>query len=133
MIDDLGPKGKRAWVFLDAVSGNALSIAQLYDAYTVGALDDLQERMADVDLEPHVLEWLTVIRSHLAQHTIDHYELYVRSLVPADKRVPRSYLTQERLVQWLARSSRWWHSNSGTWIPRWLSESTDGSSRASRK
>jgi integrase len=102
MIDDLGPKGKRAWAFLDAISDKALSVAHLYDAYTADLLDDLQARMEDVDLEPRVAEWLTVIGSNLAQDTVDHYELYVRSLIPTDERFPRSSLTHERLVHWLA-------------------------------
>lgn len=102
MMDDLGPRGKRAWVFLDAVATNRLSVADLYDAYTGGDLDGLQERMQDVDVEPHVALWLKAIASTVASDTAERYELCVGSLIEPGKRFPRSALTHATLVQWLA-------------------------------
>jgi integrase len=102
MVDDLGPRGRRAWDLLEAVESKRLAVAQLYDAYSMGRLDLLREQLEDVDLEPQVSDWLKVIASHMAPDTLDHYELYVRSLIQVGKRFPRSALTHERLVHWLA-------------------------------
>jgi integrase len=102
MIDDLGPKGRRAWVFLDAVAANTLPVGDLYDAYTTGDLDGLHARMQDVDLEPSVTPWLKATGSRVVTDTIEHYGLYVRSLLTEGKRFPRTSLTHEQLVHWLA-------------------------------
>jgi integrase len=102
MLDDLGPKGRRDWQFLDAIALNQLSVARLFDAYAVGQLDLLREELQDVDLEPKVEAWLRAIASNVAPDTGSHYGLYVRSLIPSGKRFPRSALSHERLVQWLA-------------------------------
>jgi len=58
--------------------------------------------MQDVDIEPHVSAWLKALESHTETDTRDHYKLYARSLIPEGKRFPRSALTHERLIQWLA-------------------------------
>jgi integrase len=102
MIDDLGPKGKRLWIFLDAVAKNQLSVASLHDAYAAGNLEELREELTDLNLEPLVSEWVKAIESNLAQDTVEHYELYVRSLIPEGKRFPRSALKHEGIVQWLS-------------------------------
>lgn len=102
MMDDLGPRGKRAWVFLDAVAANTLAPADLFDAYTIGDLEGLQARLQDVDLETEVPRWRAATQSRVALDTIEHYDLYVRSLVPEGARFPRSSLTHERLIHWLA-------------------------------
>lgn len=102
MIDDLGPKGRRTWDLLDAVALKSLSVAELYDAFSADSLDQLRDRMHDVDLEPQVDEWLKVIAASVASDTVAHYDLYVRSLIEAHKRLPRSALTHARLVHWLA-------------------------------
>lgn len=102
MIDDLGPRGKRAWDLLDAVAIGSLKVSELYDAFSCGQLDQLRERIHDVDLEAQVAEWLKAIESNVAPETLEHYKLYVRSLIQDGKPFPRSGLTHERLVQWLA-------------------------------
>lgn len=102
MLDDLGPRGKRAWYFLDAIALNQLTVAELFDAYALGQLDSLREQLQDVDLEPHVDAWLKAIASNVAPDTAAHYKLYVASLIEGDRCFPRSALTHERLVHWLA-------------------------------
>lgn len=102
MMDELGPRGKRAWVFLDGVAANRLSVADLYDAYTARDLDGLQERMQDVDLEPQVPLWLKAIASNVAPDTVERYKLCVVSLIEPGNRFPRSALTHATVVQWLA-------------------------------
>jgi hypothetical protein len=54
MIDDLGPRGKRVWDLLGALTTKSLTVPDLFDAYSRGQLDELRERMNDVDLEPQV-------------------------------------------------------------------------------
>lgn len=102
MLQDLGPKGKRAWPFLNAIAANTLSVGALFDAYTNGELDALSDRLHDVDLEPYVEAWLSVVGSQVVQDTREHYDLYVRSLIPKGVRFPRSEFTHERIVTWLS-------------------------------
>lgn len=102
MIDDLGPKGKRLWIFLDAVAKNRLSVATLYDFYAAGKLEELREELADLNLEPLLSDWIKAIESNLVRDTVEHYELYVRSLIPEGERFARSGLKHERIVQWLS-------------------------------
>ncbi len=102
MIDDLGPSGKRCWEFLSPIAERALSVPELFDAYTTGTLDGLRQRLSDVDLESYVEDWLRVVAAHKAPDTRDHYRLYVRSLLPEGKRFPRSALTHERILGWLS-------------------------------
>ena len=101
MIDDLGPKGQRAWVYMDAIVCGQLAVAELYDAYAAGQLDELKEELTDIDLEPQAQKWLKAIESNVAADTLQHYELYVRSLIRKDTRFPRSALRHERIVEWL--------------------------------
>lgn len=102
MIDDLGPKGKRAWEFLSEVTEGSLSLPELFDSYSRDSLDLLRDKLNDIDLEPYVELWLRVLASNRSPDTRDHYRLYARSLIPQGKRFPRSALTHERLVTWLA-------------------------------
>lgn len=102
MIDELGPKGKRLWEFLEPVCDGTLRVAELYDAWTSGQLEQLRERLQDIDLEPSVGEWLKVIGPNVATDTLAHYGLYVRSLLQSGKPFPRSTLTSERIIHWLA-------------------------------
>jgi integrase len=102
MIDDLGPRGKRAWDLLTPLAAKSLTVPELYDAYSRGQLDQLRESMNDVDLEPQVERWLGAVQGRIAVDTREHYELYVRSLIPEGQRFPRSTLTHERIVHWLA-------------------------------
>lgn len=102
MIDDLGSRGKRSWYLLDPIASGQLAVAELYDHYSRGELEQLRELLQDIDLEPRVNHWLHAIRSNVAPDTEAHYSLYVRSLIPAGKRFPRSALKHETLVEWLA-------------------------------
>ena len=102
MVDDLGPRGKRAWELLGPVAQGRLTVGQLYDAYTQNELDGLRARLNDVDLEPHVSRWIATLKGRLATDTVEHYQLYVGSLITEGVGFPRSSLTYERIGQWLA-------------------------------
>lgn len=102
MVDDLGPQGKRSWDLLAPLLTKSLTVPELFDAYSRDQLDQLRERMNDVDLEPQVERWLQAVEGRIAVDTREHYELYVRSLISEGQRFPRSALTHERIVHWIA-------------------------------
>jgi integrase len=102
MIDELGPAGRRDWELLDAVDSGQISVAELFDAWRANDVEGLRARLRDVDLEPHVARWVKVLKGAAAADTVDHYELYVRSLIPEGVRFPRSELSYRRLTDWLS-------------------------------
>ena len=102
MVDELGPSGRREWELLEAVLQDRLTIGSLYDAHVRNDLDGVRARLKDVDLNEYVAGWLEALRSSLAKDTVEHYELYVRSLIQEDARFPRSDLTFECITRWLA-------------------------------
>jgi integrase/recombinase XerC len=106
MVDELAHRGKQSWDLLDAVARGGLSLPTLYAAYSMGRLDELRDRMNDVDLSPIVDEWLESLRGRLAPDTIEHYRVHIRTLFPVGKRFPRSALTFERLSEWLSKIQR---------------------------
>lgn len=106
MIDELGHRGKQMRDLLDAVEDGRLSISTLYAAHAGNELEDLRERMRDVDLSPLVQEWLDATKARHSDDTIAHYGVHVRSLIPKDKRFASSALTFERLSEWLAQIER---------------------------
>lgn len=106
MIDELGHRGKQMQDLLDVVEDGHLSIPTLYEAFAGNQLDDLRERLRDVDLSPLVQGWLDSLRARLSDDTIAHYGTHVRTLIPSEKRFPSSTLTYERVSQWLAGIKR---------------------------
>ena len=102
MLDELGPRGRREWKLLDAVASNALEVASLFDAYRTDSLNELRRQLDDADLEPRVREWIDSIAARVAPDTREHYELYVRSLIPAGVRFPKSTLSYSTIVAWLS-------------------------------
>jgi integrase len=105
MIDDLGPSGRREWELLEAVLADRLTVGSLFDAHSRNDLDGLRARLNDVDLNDYVTAWLAVLRASLAKDTVEHYELYVRSLTSAEQGFSRSELTFERISRWLSSRS----------------------------
>lgn len=102
MIAELGRQGRRDWELLEAVNAGHITVGQLFDAYSRNELEDLRAQLSDVDVEPQVADWLAVLRSSLSVDTVEHYELYVRSLVARGARFPRTELSYQRISQWLA-------------------------------
>ncbi len=106
MVDELAHRGTQSWDLLDAVAQSRLSLSALYQAYSGNALDELRERMNDVDLSPLVQDWLDSLGARLSADTVQHYGVHVRSLIADDKYFARSGLTFERLAEWLAGVKR---------------------------
>lgn len=101
MLDELAHRGKQRWDLVDAVVTGQLSLPTLFAAYAGNELDELRERMADVDLSPLVDEWLDSLRGRLAADTVNHYRVHDRTLIPEGQRFLRSSLTFQRLADWL--------------------------------
>ncbi len=103
MLDELSHRGKQCWDLLDAVKGGRLSLTELYEFYSGNRLEELRDRLSDVDLSPLVDEWLSAQKGRLSGDTIAHYKVHVRSLIPENKPFLRSALTFERLSHWLSQ------------------------------
>lgn len=93
---------QRKWRLLDAARDGQVTVAELYDADQMGAVDQVLERLADVDVEPHVTRWEAQYRTTAAAPTADQYVARVRRLIPAGVPAMRSTLTPERIGQWIA-------------------------------
>jgi integrase len=106
----------REWKLLESITGElredgtrgtpSVDLLELYDAWThrhLGTLDQLRQRLDDVDLERYVGEWLKAVAGELPKHsdTPARYGLHVRTLMPEGKAFSRSGLTYRRIVQWL--------------------------------
>ncbi len=103
MMDDLGPTGRRAWHFLDAVNDGRLAVATLHDAWIAGAaaLEALGAELNDVDAQEAIPGWLKFLRDHVAPDTIQHYGTHVRTFIPKDARFPVSKIGRVELSRWL--------------------------------
>jgi integrase len=102
MLLELGPRGKRAWDLLDPVYQNRLALGVLFDAWRMNDLEGLRSRMADVDLTSHIPAWRAWLSDRAKPDTIQHYEAYLRTLMPEGKPFWRSQLTGPTVARWLA-------------------------------
>jgi integrase len=104
MVEELGYRGKQKWGLLDAVLSGQLSLARLYAAFAGNKLDELEERMRDIDISPLVDAWLAAQVGRSSADTIAHYRVHVRSLILENAQFFRSNLTFERLASWLSKT-----------------------------
>ena len=104
MIADLGPKGRRDWELLDAIAEGRLTVGQLYDAYSAQKTDELKQKLADINVEPHVIPWFESVRSRVSESSDTHiqYLTKVRSLIPAGEAFYRTEFTYPTLTKWIA-------------------------------
>ncbi len=102
MLEELGPRGKRAWDLLGAVVADKLSLARLYDAYATRSLEQLRAELNDVDLLPFIERWQTWLEGRVTPETADRYEVHLRT-IPGDRPTwPRSSLTAAAAESWLS-------------------------------
>lgn len=106
MLEELGPKGKRAWDLLTRVVDGSLSLGMLYDAWGHNDLEGLRERLRDVDLTPHVARWQAWLRDRVKADTAAHYAAHVRTLIPDGAPFLRSSFTAPAIAQWLASRTK---------------------------
>lgn len=102
---------RQMWEWLSMVHSGDVRLADLYDHWRNGSLDILREdarraaaEREDADVEPFVSRWLEeVVQTRgLTGHTALTYERYLRALVPAGERFPRSRLNEDYLTATLA-------------------------------
>lgn len=104
MLDDLGPRGQRAFDLLDHIVSGSLSVPELYDAHASRRLDELRGKLADVDLQGYIAAWHASVRSRISSTSDTHaqYLTKVRSLMPEAVPFYRTELTYARITGWLA-------------------------------
>lgn len=88
MVDELAHRGKQTWDLLDSVAAGDLSLPNLYSSYSSNRLEELRERLHDVDLSPLVDEWLNSLAARLSADTIQHYRVHVRTLYREGQTLP---------------------------------------------
>ena len=99
MVDELGPRGKRRWDVLSAVTEGRITLAQLWDTYSANGIEGLTARLNDVDLSPLVEDFAV---SHATRVTPAHAKLakiYVRRFIPDGKPLLRSSLTPNAITR----------------------------------
>lgn len=102
MVLDLGPRGKREWDLLAAVTGGSLKLGALFDAYRRNELGLLRSQLADVDLATYLDRW----QRWLAGRVRDEGALrYQRHLATLHQNRPwlRSSLTPGSVEAWLSQ------------------------------
>ena len=102
MLEELGPKGQRAWDLLDRIFDNTLSLGRLYDAYRLNALGKLHDEMQEVDLEEYIEAWTRWLGDRVKKDTREHYVAQLRTLIPEGKAFARSGFTSAAIATWLA-------------------------------
>ena len=102
MLQDLGPRGRRAWDLLDAIAEDRLSLGALYDAWRMNDLDGLRARLADEDLAAHIPTWRTWLADRVKASTAELYVVHLRTLMPEGKPYLRSEFTGPVVARWLA-------------------------------
>lgn len=102
MLEDMGPKGERAFDVLAYVTDGDLSLAALYDLYRSEKKDlaNVRAKLDDVDLEPRVKEWEKNPGGKVKgeSDSAKHYVHHVRALIGEGERFPRSRFTA-RVIQ----------------------------------
>jgi integrase len=97
MVDELGPKGARAWDILTMVHESAITVPELYDRW-VGSNRDLirlRQSLRAVDVEPLVEQYLKA--ATCSEDTKSHYRALIERLIPKDKPFPIGQLTVARV------------------------------------
>src|SRR4051812_18480778 len=93
MLDELGPRGRRAWDLLDAVHDDRLTLGALYDAWRMNDLDGLRARMTDENLAAHIPAWRVWLADRVKASTAELYVVHLRTLMPEGKPYLRSEFT----------------------------------------
>lgn len=103
MLEDLGPKGQRAWDLLDRVEASTLSLGRLYDFWRMNQLDQLRAELHDVDLGAYVTRWHDSLADRVSEGEQSRYLTHLRTLIPETTPFPRSHLTPDHLERWLTQ------------------------------
>jgi integrase len=96
----------RAWDLLEPVLRGDVTIGRLYDLWvdTKYAPAEMRRRLADVDLEAVVAEFLDVYKSGgRVAGSVQNVAVQLRAPIPAGKRYPASNATPDELTRALAK------------------------------
>ena len=102
MLEELGPRGARAWDLLEAIAYEGLDVGTLFDAWRRKDLDGLRARLADVDLTTHIGGWQAWLGDRVKPDTSAHYLAHLRTLMPESKAFWRSDLSAPTVAKWIA-------------------------------
>jgi site-specific recombinase XerC len=80
----LSRRGSRDWDVVDALIRHRVDLADVFDHWTRGTLDELRAQLNDLDLGPMIDEWELEAERTLAAETFRKYRAQVRVLFPAD-------------------------------------------------
>jgi integrase len=102
-------KRKRMWDVLQAVidKRHGFTLDDVRDAWAGENIGALRERLADVDIEPHVTAWVRTLVARFGEptgkggDTVTQYRRQVRTLLAEGVPFLRSQFTPERLSAWL--------------------------------
>lgn len=95
-------KEKKAYAAIyEALLTKRLDIEEVWLADERGELDQILERLNDVDLEPLVTTWHKGLKGKVVDDTRDHYEHAVRTLIEDGKPFTRSTFTIDALQTWV--------------------------------
>ena len=101
-----GFRDRREWHFLEWVADNMISLAQLYDAYSMNDLDGLKARLeardADTDLRSYVPRWRKWLADQLRPAGVKDYTTKLGTIMPADGSWWLSSVTANAVDTWLA-------------------------------
>lgn len=91
----------RAWDVLEHVTVGDLALGTLFDLWRDAGrnLEELRRRLADVDLEPMVSDFLAVHAPKVRPDSLDHITFHLRTLLPEGQPFPRSRANVEYLTQ----------------------------------
>lgn len=91
----------RAWEVLDLVLQGQLQIGALFDLWRDANRNvvELERRLADVNLEPLIADFLKVHRSKVRADSLRHIEVHLRALLPEGAAFPRSRATTDYLTK----------------------------------
>ncbi len=100
MLDDL--KQRRQWAALDPLArAGGFTIKQLFDAYSMNAVDAFLSRREEPDLTDLLTGWQAWLADRVKPDTARHYLVQLRTLMPEGKPFYRSELTAPAVAQWL--------------------------------
>jgi integrase len=97
MVEDLGPRGARAWDVLKVLHDGTKTLPELHDLYHAAKRDvaELRALLAQTDLESMVESFLAA--QHCTEDTKQHYKALIRRLMPEGQRFPVSEFTSTRI------------------------------------
>lgn len=123
MLDNLADP-IRDFDILDLIARKRVSPAEVWDAEREGTRGALKARLLavqvveeDIDLSPLVDTWC----DELTIKTKEDYRVQVRTLIPADRRFPRSAFVRSAIKEWLAKKPRNYRA-AASGFARWLIE-----------